>query len=127
QAVDHPDFADATHQHLSQMDPGEFQAGAQQAAMQAPPQQRQQVASDLLGALQAKGLNLSSIASMLGLGSASPQQMGPQGLAQLLGWAQQNHPEAASQAVSNSPGFLQQMGGPVVSGILQNLAGRFLG
>ena len=128
QASNHPDFGGAVHDHISQMNPADFQQQAQQAAYQMEPHQQQAVAGDLLGALQQKGIDLRHIGSMFGLGvSPSPEQMGPQGLGQLLGWAQQNHPEAVSQAVTDKPWFLKQLGNPVVSGILQSLVGRLSG
>lgn len=127
QAIGHPAFADAAEEHFSQMPPEQFQQSAQQAAYQMPPQQQQSLASTLMGALQGKGIGLGQIASQAGLSSTDPQQMGPQGLSSLLGWAQQNHPDTVAQAAQNHPSFLQNLGGPVVGGILQKLAGRFMG
>ena len=126
-ATNHPDFADAAEQHFSQMPPEQFQQSAQQATAQMPPHEQQSLASTLMGALQGKGIGVAQIASQLGLGSTDPQQMGPQGLSSLLGWAQQNHPDAVAQAAQSHPSFLQNLGGPVVGGILQKLAGGFMG
>lgn len=120
----HPAFQQAQQEVLSQMPPDQFQASAQQAAHQMAPEQRQNVASDLLGALQNRGINLGQIASLLGLGSTSPQQMGPLDLSKLLGWAQQNQPDALHEAASNNPWFVKMLGSPVVQGILRNLAGK---
>jgi len=127
QAVNHPAFADAAEEHFSQMPPEQFQQSAQQAAYQMPPQQQQSLASTLMGALQGRGVNMGQIASQLGGGSVDPQRMGPQGLGSLLGWAQQNHPGAVAEAAQSHPSFLQNLGGPIVGGILDKLAGRFMG
>ena len=112
-------------EYLAQMPPDDFQQHAQQAAQQLPPQQREEVAGGLLGALEKYGLNPGQLAGMLGMGSALPQQMGPQDLARLLGWAQQNRPDALNEAVADKPWFIKQLGNPVVQGILGNLARRF--
>ncbi len=126
QVQDHPDAQAAQQEVLNSMPPDDFSATAEQAAQSLPPQQRQDVASSLLGALQGRGLDLGSIASMLGLGSANPGSMGPADLARLLGWAQQNQPDALHEAIGDKPWFVQALGSPVVSSILSNLAGRLL-
>jgi len=123
----HPAFQQAQQEVLSQMPPEQFQQSAQQAAQQMPQEQRQSLVGDLLGALQNRGINLGQITSMLGMGSTSPQQMGPMDVSRLLGWAQQNQPDALHEAASNNPGFVKLLGNPVVQGILGNLAGRLLG
>jgi len=113
--------------YLAQIPPDDFQRQAQQAAQQLPPQEREEVAGGLLGALKNQGLDLAQLAGLIGLGTTSPQQMGADDLSRLLGWSQQNQPDALGQAVADKPWFIKQLGNPVVQGILAKLAQRFLG
>jgi hypothetical protein len=127
QFAGHPQCVGAQCEYLTQVPPQQFQQQAYQAAQQMPQQQRQQVAGDLMGALQGRGFDLGQIAGMLGLGSSSPQQMGPNDLGKLLGWTQQNQPDALGQAVGNNPGFMKHLGNPMVQGVLKTLAGKLFG
>ena len=113
-------------EYLAQIPPQDFQQSAQQAAQQMPPQEREEVAGGLLGALRNHGIDLGQLAGMIGLGSTTPQQMGPDDLSRLLGWTQQNQPNALGEAVADKPWFVKHLGNPVVHGILANLAKRFL-
>jgi hypothetical protein len=112
---------------IQQMPPQDFQGAADQAAYGMPPEQREAVAGDLLGALRQKGFNLGQLAQVIGFGSASPQNIQPNDLSRLLGWAQQNQPDALGQAVQDKPWFIKQLGNPMVQSVLQKLAARFLG
>jgi hypothetical protein len=120
----HPAYFDAQREYLNQMSADEFNANAEQAAYQLPPEQGQNIANGLLGALQGRGFDFSQIAGFLGLSSDSPQQMQPQDLARLLGWAQQNQPDALHEALSDKPWFIKALGNSAVTGILSNLASR---
>ena len=113
--------------YLSQIPPQEFEQQAQQAAYQMPPQQRQEVADGLLGALGNQGIDIGQLAGMLGLSSTSPQGFGVDDLARLLGWTQQNQPQALGQVAAEKPWFIQALGNPAVQGVLANLAQRYLG
>lgn len=123
----HPEFGNAVSDHLGDMPPEQFSQQADQATQQMAPQQVQSTAQGLLGALQERGINVGQITSMLGLGGSQPQQMGAQDLSKLLGWTQQNQPEALGSAVAGAPGLLKSLGGPVVIGVLASLARRLLG
>ncbi len=126
QVQDHPEAQAAQQDVLNNMDADHFQDGAQQAASSLPPHQRTDLASDLMDALEGRGLDLQSIASELGLSSTSAASLAPEELGKLLGWAQQNQPDALNEAVGDKPWFVKAMGNDVVCNIVSNLAGRIL-
>lgn len=118
----HPEFQQAAGSYLSQMDPDQFAHAAQNL----DPNQRAGFASGLLGALQNAGINLGGIGQMLGLSSTNPQQMGPQDIARLAGYAQQNAPGALQQTAREQPFLLKALGNPMVQGALAIMAARYL-
>lgn len=118
----HPEFQQAAGSYLSQVDPGQFA----QAAQNLDPNQRAGFAGGLMGALQNMGIDLGSIGQMLGLSSTNPQQMGPQDIARLAGYAQQNAPGALQQTAREQPFILKALGNPLVQGALAIMAARYL-
>ena len=106
----HPDFMNAAGSLLSQMDPN----------------QRAGFAGGLMNTLGSMGINLGSIGQLLGLSSTNPQQMGPQDIARLAGYAQQNAPGALHQVAQEQPFFLKALGNPLVQGALAVMAAKYL-
>lgn len=124
QVQSHPEFGNAVSDHLADMPPEQFADQAEQATQQMAPDQVQSTAQGLLGELQARGLDIGKLASMLGLSGTQAQQMGAGDLSKLLGWTHQNEPEALGPALSGAPGLLKRFGGPIVIGVLATLARR---
>ena len=118
----HPDFQHAAGSFLSQMDPNQFAYAAQNME----PNQRVGLAESLLGALGGAGINLGGLGQMLGLGSTDPRQMGPQDIARLAGFAQQNAPGALQRTAQEQPFLLKALGNPIVQGALAVMAARYL-
>ncbi len=118
----HPDFMQAVGSVLSQMDPNQFGQAAQNMA----PNQRAGFAGSLLNTLQSMGVNLGPLGQMLGLSSLDPGQMGPQDIARLAGFAQQNAPGALHQVAQEQPFFLKALGNPLVQSALSMMAAKYL-
>lgn len=118
----HPEFQQAAGSYLSQMDPSHFA----QAAQNLDPQQRAGLAGTLLGALQSAGINLGGLGQLLGLSTNDPQQMGPQDLGRLAGYAQQNAPQVLQQTAREQPFFMKALGNPLVQGALAVMAARYM-
>jgi len=81
------------------------------AAEKMQPQERSEIAQDLLGELQKRGLAPSWLQKMLGLGSTDPRQASPDDIAKLTEYSRQNHPEVfhGRQAISG-PVDVQTLG-----------------
>ena len=118
----HPEFQRATGSYISQMDPNQFA----QAAQNMDPQQRAGFAGGLIGALQKAGLDLGSLGQKIGLSSTNPQQMQPQDIGRLAGYAQQNAPGALQETAREQPFIMKALGNPLVQGALAVMAARYL-
>lgn len=113
-------FTQAASQAFQQVDPQEYYnhtqpgvGGTNPFGSLAQPQQSS-LAQTLLGALFNRGVNQQQVMQGAGIGTADPTQMGPQELAGLTQWMQQNHPQALGQAAAqyqNQPDILSTLMG----------------
>ncbi|MEP6699451.1 MAG: hypothetical protein ABJB09_06940 [Verrucomicrobiota bacterium] len=120
-------YHDAVTEHLGTLPDNQFQEAARNAVAQAPPQQRQGLLGDLLGALSGGGGGgLGQIAGMLGLGSTDPRQMSDNDAAKVMDYTRKEHPELLRQTVEEKPWFVKAMGNPIVMGALAMAASKLL-
>jgi hypothetical protein len=132
-------YHDAVAEHLQKMPDDQFQEAAKTAIAQAPPQERQNLLSGLLGALgggsglggMISGLGggsggdqsgLGGIAKMLGLGSTDPSQMSNDDAAKVVNYARTQNPDLLRQTVAEKPWFVKAMGNPLVMSALTTAA-----
>jgi len=113
-------------EYLGQLPPDQFQRAASNAFEQAPQQQRQGLLGGLLGGLQHRGEDMSSLQRQLGLRSMDPQRMGPNEYARIADYARTQHPEVIQNQVKEQPWLLKAMGNPIVMGALGMVAARML-
>lgn len=117
-----PEFDQAVKSYISQADPEMFTRAAQNLN----PDERAGVASGLKNALKNAGIDLGQIARSLGLSSDDPQNMQPDDLGRLAGYAQQNAPQALQETTREQPFFLKALGNPLLQGALAIMAARYL-
>lgn len=112
----HPEFHQAMGNYMAQqMDPNQFAQGVQNL----PPQQKSGLIGTLMNALQSRGVDVNSLANRLGLSSTDPNQMQPQDMSALAGYAQQNAPEALQQTAQEHSSLLKTaLGHPFITGAL---------
>ena len=79
--------------HPERLSPDQVQPQLLHAAQKMHPNERAEIAEDLMGELQQRGLAPSWLQKMLGLGSPDPRQAGPDDVARLAEYSRQNHPE----------------------------------
>jgi hypothetical protein len=113
-------------EYLGQLPQDQFQRAASNAFEQAPQQQRQGLLGGLLGGLQHRGEDMSSLQRQLGLRSMDPQRMGPNEYARIADYARTQHPEVIQNQVKEQPWLLKAMGNPIVMGALGMVAARML-
>jgi len=136
---EHSQFDNRTYQHaateyLGKLPDDQFRDAARNAVTQVAPQQRQDLLSSLLGAMQggsaggqgASAGGLGGIARMLGLSSTDPNQMSQDDAAKVLDYARKENPDALRQTVQEKPWFVKAMGNPVVMGALTLAAAKLL-
>ena len=124
-------YQDAVAERLQKLPDDQFHNAAKTAIAQAPPQERQDMLSSLLGALGGgsalSGLaggqsGLGGLAKMLGLGSTDPSQMSNDDAAKVMNYARNEHPELIRQTVAEKPWFVKALGNPIVLGALTTAA-----
>jgi len=120
-------YQDAAAQYIGTLPDDHFQDAAQNAVMQAAPQQRQDLLSGILGALQgASPGGLASIGSLLGLSSTDPNKMSNEDAAKMMNYARKENPDALRQTVQEKPWFVKALGNPIVMGALTIAASKLL-
>ena len=120
-------YHDAVTEQLKTLPDDQFHDVAKNAIAQAPPQERQDLLSGLLGALGGGGSGggesaLGGIARMLGLGTTDPSQMSNGDAARVLNYARNEHPELVRQTVAEKPWFVKALSNPIVMGALTTAA-----
>ena len=132
-------YHDAVTEQLKTLPDDEFHDAAKNAIAQAPSQERQDMLSNLLGALGGGGAlgglisglgggssggqsALGGIAKMLGLDSTDPSQMSNDDAAKVLNYARNEHPELVRQTVAEKPWFVKALSNPIVMGALTTAA-----
>jgi len=136
-------YHDAVTEHLQTLPADEFHEVAKNAIAQTPPQERQDLLSNLLGALSGSGGlsgvmsglggaapgsggGLAGIAQMLGLGSTDPRQMSNDDAAKVMNYARTERPELMRQTVAEQPWFVKALGNPMVMSVLTMAAAKLL-
>jgi hypothetical protein len=122
-----PAMSQGTTEYLGQLPDEHFEQAAHQAFVQAPPAQRQGLLSNLLGALQGRGMDLSGLQTQLGLLSLSPNQMGPDESPRVANYARRQLPEAMEEQVRSQPWFVKAMGNLIVMEALGMIAAKMMG
>lgn len=123
---DNGELHQGASEYLGKLPDDQFQQAAQSAFSQAAPAQQQGLLGGMLGGLQGRGVDLGSLAGMLGLGSANPQQMSAEDYARVANYTRREHPEVMQQTVAKQPWFIKAMGNPIVMGALGMIASRMM-
>ena len=96
------------------------------AAEKMQPNERSEVAQDLLSGLQARGLAPSWLQKLLGLGSSDPSQASADDVAKLTEYSRQNHPEVFKQVMADKPFLVRWLDKPLVAALVGVIAGKLL-
>ena len=96
------------------------------AATKMQPQERAEIAHDLMGELQERGLAPSWLQKMLGLGSSDAAATSPEDLAKLSEYTRQNHPEAFKRVMADKPFLIRWMDKPLVAALVGVIAGKLM-
>ncbi len=126
EAFNNESFHQGAAEYLGKLPDDQFQQAASKAYSQMEAPQQQGLVNSLLGALQGRGVNLESLAGMLGINAANPQQMSPEDYARLANYTRREQPEAMKQVVAEKPWWLKALGHPVVMGALGMIAAKWL-
>jgi len=96
------------------------------AAEKMQPNERSEIAQDLMDELKSKGLAPSWLQRMLGLGTADPAKASPDDVAKLTEYSRQNHPEVFQRVMADKPFLVRWLDKPLVAGLVGIIAGKLL-
>jgi len=96
------------------------------AAQKMNPNERSEIAQDLMHELQQRGLAPSWLQKMLGLGSSDPTQSSADDVAKLAEYSRQHHPEVFKKVVADKPFFVRWLSKPLVGALVGVIAGKLL-
>ncbi len=112
--------------HPETVPPDQMEPQLRDAASKIQPQERREIAQDLLGELQQRGLAPSWLQKMLGLGSADPRQASADDVAKLAEYSRQNHPEVFQRVMADKPFLVRWMSKPLVAALVGVIAGKLV-
>jgi len=96
------------------------------AAEKMHPNERSEIAQDLMEELQQRGLAPTWLQKLLGLGSSDPRQSSPDDVAKLAEYSRQHHPEVFKKVVADKPFFVRWLSKPLVAGLVGVIAGKLI-
>lgn len=112
--------------HPERADAADIEPQLRTAAEKMAPHERSEVAHDLMGELEKRGLAPSWLQKLLGLGGTDPAGASADDVAKLSEYARQNHPEVFRQVVADKPFFVRWMSKPLVGALVGIIAGKML-
>jgi len=96
------------------------------AAENMKPNERAEIARDLMDGLKGEGKSESWLKRTLGLGSDDPSRASPQDVARMSEYARQNHPEVFRRVIADKPFFIRWMDKPLVAALVGVIAGKLM-
>ena len=112
--------------HPEKVDSADVEPQFRTAAEKMEPHERSEIAHDLLGELQQRGLAPSWLQKLLGLGSTDPGQASADDVAKLTEYSRQNHPEVFKRVMADKPFLVRWLSKPLVAGLVGIIAGKLL-
>ena len=112
--------------HPEAVSPDQMEPQLRDAASKIQPQERSEIAKDLLDELQQRGLAPSWLQKMLGLGSSDPRQASADDVAKLAEYSRQNHPEVFKRIMADKPFLVRWLSKPLVAALVGVIAGKLM-
>jgi len=112
--------------HPERVDSADVEPQFRNAAAKMEPNERSEIAHDLLAELQQRGLAPSWLQRLLGLGSTDPGQASADDVAKLTEYSRQNHPEVFKRVMADKPFLVRWLSKPLVAGLVGIIAGKLL-
>jgi len=112
--------------HPERLDTKDVEPQFRTAAEKMNPNERSEIAQDLMHELERRGLAPSWLQKMLGLGTADPSKSSPDDVAKLAEYSRQHHPEVFQRVVADKPFFVRWLSKPLVGALVGMIAGKLL-
>jgi len=112
--------------HPERLPSAQIEPQLRTAAEKMHPNERAEIAQDLMESLHERGLAPTWLQRMLGLKSADPAQASPDDVAKLAEYSRQNHPEVFQRVVADKPFFVRWLDKPLVAALVGVIAGKLI-
>lgn len=111
--------------HPERISSAQMEPELQKAIAQIKPNERDDVARDLLKHLKERGLSDRALEQQLGLSSHHPSHMNADDVTKLASFAYHNHPDIFRDVLADQPGILKFFSNPMVGAALGLVAARW--
>jgi hypothetical protein len=112
--------------HPEVLDSRQVEPQFRTAAQKMQPNERAEIAQDLMDSLQERGLAPTWLQKLLGLRSTDPSQASPDDVAKLAEYSRQNHPEVFRRVMADKPFLVRWLDKPLVAALVGIIAGKLL-
>jgi len=112
--------------HPESLPSEQFEPQLRTAAQKMQPNERAEIAQDLMDSLHERGLAPTWLQKMLGLKSSDPAKATPDDVARLAEYSRQNHPEVFRRVMADKPFLVRWLDKPLVAALVGVIAGKLL-
>jgi len=112
--------------HPDKVSSAEVEPQFRNAAEKMQPNERSEIAQDLMSELQQRGLAPTWLQRLLGLGTTDPSKASADDVAKLTEYSRQNHPEVFKRVMADKPFLVRWMSKPLVAALVGVIAGKLL-
>lgn len=113
--------------HPNQIPTQQMEPELRQAISQIKPNERDDVARDLLKQLKQRGLSDHDLESRLGLSTRHANRMNADDVTKLAAFTYHNHPDIFQEVLADQPTILKFLSNPVVGAVLGAVAAKWVG
>jgi hypothetical protein len=107
--------------------PSQMEPELRQAISQIQPNERDDVAKDILSHLKKRGLSDRDLENQLGLSTRHPNKMSADDVTKLAAFTYHNHPDIFQDVLADKPGIVKFLSNPIVGAVLGAVAAKWFG
>jgi len=113
--------------HPERVPSSQMEPELQKAIAQIKPDERDDVARDLIKRFKERGLSDRDLERQLGLSSHHPSKMSADDVSRLISFAYHSHPDVFHNVLADQPGIVKFLSNPVVGAALGAIAAKWMG
>lgn len=113
--------------HPDRIPPSQMEPELQKAISQIKPNERDDVARDLMKHLEKRGLSDRDLENRLGLSTRHARRMNADDVAKLAAFTYHSHPDIFQEVLADQPAILKFLSNPLVGAALGAVAAKWLG
>ena len=113
--------------HPERVPSSQMEPELQKAIAQIKPDERDDVARDLIKRFKERGLSDRDLERQLGLSSHHPNKMSADDVSRLISFAYHSHPDVFHNVLADQPGIVKFLSNPIVGAALGAIAAKWMG